>query len=127
MRSMTTTTAAALACLALAACGETNSQPEEPSGESRASGTSPALLAASDLARVQRAMESITTDCEGATRSDARTLVEVFELAPEAIYEPGNASVGKSMTEVLEIKRDELQACGRDDLAAELDQALGAA
>lgn len=123
----TTTTAAALACLALAACGDTNNQPEEPSGESPGGAHSPALLAASDLARVQEAMESITTDCEGTSREDARTLVSVFEQAPEAIYEPGNATVGKSMTEVLEIKRDELQACGRDDLAAELDQALGAA
>ncbi|HEY8583568.1 MAG TPA: hypothetical protein VIL49_11495 [Capillimicrobium sp.] len=118
----------ALACLVLAGCGQnSSSNPEEPGG-SAASGTSPGLLPATDVARVQEAMESITSDCEGATEEDVDKLVGAFEdNGAEAIYEPGNANVGKSMTAVLEIKRDELAACGRDDLSAKLDRTLGAA
>jgi hypothetical protein len=115
-----------LACLALAGCGsDSQGSFEEPERSGPATGSG--LLPATDVARVQQAMESISSDCEGATDDDAQTLVQVFEEGPEAIYEPGNANVGKSMTEVLEIKRDELAECGRDDLAAELDQALGEA
>lgn len=128
MTRLTSLIAAALTCALLAGCGGNDDQGgsfEEP--ERRGSGSSGGLLAAADVARVQGAMESISTDCEGATEEDAQALVEVFEEAPEGIYEPGNANVGKSMTQILEIKRDELAECGRDDLAAELDQALGEA
>jgi hypothetical protein len=120
---------AALACAAvLAGCSEdSTSNPEDPSGETPASGTSSALVPANDVARVRTASQDITTDCKHATEADVHTLVEVYDQSPEAIYEPPNGQQARSMVTVLEQNRDELRSCGRDDLAAALDRALGSA
>ncbi|HEU4656149.1 MAG TPA: hypothetical protein VFR97_01425 [Capillimicrobium sp.] len=114
----------ALACLAVAGCGANDDNPEEQSRVD-ASGNSPALVPAADLPAVERAAEAITTRCEQVGDAPVRTLIRVYEQGPEDIYDAGDIYRAKSMTQILEIKRDELRECGQDELAGRLDDALG--
>jgi hypothetical protein len=117
--------ALAAACLAVAACGsDEDNNPEQQSGYGGGSASSEQLLPAEDVRRVQVAREAITRHCENPPDSAIRTLVNEYRAGPDRIFDSGSAGQDKSMTMILEEKRDELRTCGADEQAAQLDRAL---
>jgi hypothetical protein len=113
---------AALSAAAVAGCGS-NNNPEERSTIAGPS-NGPQMVAAQDVVSVVRASSAITQHCRRPPQRALTTLIRVYQANPQGIVDWAGATADKSMTLVLEQKRDQLEKCGNKAAAAELDRAL---